>query len=97
MYNNPWRGTGIISKISRLGRAGTEELSVPSGEGGDLQQYKEGTQGEAWGARSSHLESSTSASVTTQLVNNSGGGGRKPAEGTSTAQPGAMQIWHPKS
>lgn len=43
---------------------------MPSGEGGDLQQRKEGTQGEAWGTRSSHPESGTSATVTTQLVNN---------------------------
>lgn len=59
---------------------------MPSGEGGDLQQHKEGTQGEAWGTRSSHPESGTSATVTTQPVNNRGDGKASRENQHSTAR-----------
>lgn len=40
-----------IGKTTSLDRAGTKEFSGPGGEGGDLQPYMEGTQGDDGGAR----------------------------------------------
>lgn len=49
-------------------------------------ERKEGTQREAWGTRSSHPESGTSATVTTQLVNNGGDGKASRENQHSTAR-----------